>query len=294
MTILVDFNQVLISNIMMQVRENSGSIELDENLIRHMALTSIKRYKNKFSKDYGEMVICCDDQNYWRKDKFPYYKARRKDDQKKSDIDWTELFRIINLIRSEIEEYFPYKVIQIASAEADDIIGSICHTYGQYLNNDSTDKILILSADKDFIQLHVYANVVHYDPIRDRWINHDNPQQYLFEHILKGDRGDGIPNVLSDGDSFVMSKRQKTMTQKRLDALMGFFKTFIIPEDFDPQVLNNIKRNTDLIDLERIPYGIKELVIAKYEEENKKDKSKLFDYFIARRLRNLMDTISEF
>jgi hypothetical protein len=275
----VDFNQVMISNLMMQLG-NHTNIPLEEGLFRHMVINSLRSYKQKFQSEYGEIVIACDDRNYWRKQVFPYYKANRKKNRDASEINWNQVFDIFNTIKAEIKEYFPYRVIQVESAEADDIIATLVTE-----NKDKT--ILILSADKDFVQLQKYATVRQYDPIRKKWIKEDNPQQYLYEHILKGDQGDGIPNILSDDDTFVTDKRQKPMTQKKMD----LFKSQGISQDM---LKRNFARNELLVDLTKIPDNIRNGVINKYNEENGKDRSKLFNYFISHNLKLLMDSVGDF
>jgi len=217
--IIIDFNQVMISNLMMQLG-NHTNIPVEEGLFRHMVMNSLRSYKQKFGNEYGEIIIACDDKNYWRKQIFPYYKANRKKTRDNSEINWTHVFDVFNKIKTELRENFPYRVIQIETAEADDIIATIVQEHGRELCSKDHEKILILSGDKDYIQLHRYANVRQYDPTRKKWITHNNPDRYLYEHILKGDAGDGIPNVLSDGDTFVTDKRQRPLTQKRLTCSM--------------------------------------------------------------------------
>ena len=277
--IIVDFNQVMISNLMMQLG-NHTNIPLEEGLFRHMVVNSLRSYKQKFQQEFGEIVIACDDRNYWRKQVFPYYKANRKKNRDASEINWNQVFDIFNKIKGEIKEHFPYRVIQVESAEADDIIATLVTE-----NNDKT--ILILSADKDFVQLQKYATVKQYDPIRKKWIKEDNPQQYLYEHILRGDQGDGIPNILSDDDTFVTDKRQKPMTQKKMD----IFKSEGISQEM---LKRNFARNEMLVDLTKIPDNIRNGVINKYNEENGKDRSKLFNYFISHNLKLLMDSVGDF
>jgi 5'-3' exonuclease len=230
------------------------------------------------------MIICADDKNYWRRTTFPYYKASRKKNREESELDWNAIFVSLNRVREEIKEFFPYKVIQIETAEADDIIGTIGHLKGTILN--SGERILILSSDKDYIQLHKYANIEQYDPIRKRWIKHSDPEQYLIEHIIKGDAGDGVPNVLSPDNCLVIGERQKPITQKRLAELSGTIT--------NEQILRNYKRNQMLIDLNYVPESIKAQVIEKFEEKNIKDKSQLINYFMNNKLRNLMESLSEF
>jgi len=280
--IIVDFNQVMISNLMMQLG-NHTNIPLEEGLFRHMVINSLRSYKQKFQQEYGEIVIACDDRNYWRKQVFPYYKANRKKNRDVSEINWTQVFDLFNKIKMEVKDNFPYRVIQVESAEADDIIATLVMEHSEKTSSD----ILILSGDKDFVQLQKYSNVKQYDPVRKKWIKENDPQAYLYEHICKGDQGDGIPNILSDDDTFVTDKRQKPLTQKRLD----FFKQEGLGNDL---ISRNWARNAQLVDLTMIPNNIKEGVINKYNEENGKDKSKLFNYFISHNLKLLMDSVGDF
>ena len=137
--ILLDFSQVCLSGILA-----SGNKDFSEDLVRHMVLNSIRNFNKRFS-DYGELVICCDDKNYWRKKEFPYYKANRKKTREQSALDWNMIFNTLSTIKEEIRENFPYVVLQVSTAEADDIIATMVERYG---NNG--EKILIVSGDTKF------------------------------------------------------------------------------------------------------------------------------------------------
>ncbi len=282
--ILVDLNQVMIANMMMQIG-NHHNAEIDEGMLRHMILNTLRANRKKFTSEFGELVICCDDKNYWRRQAYPYYKANRKKSRDKSEMDWNAIFIALNNIREELKEFFPYKVIQVETCEADDIIGVVTHEEGTVLN--AGEPILILSGDKDYIQLHKYANVKQYDPVRKRWISNANPEKYLAEHIIKGDAGDGIPNILSADNSFVMGIRQRPITQKRLAEWADI-------NNMDDEVKRNYMRNKALIDLSEVPKGMKEEILSIWHEGNEKDRSQLLNYFIKNKLRNLMECITEF
>jgi len=286
--ILLDLNQVMISNLMIQLQRNNDEIE--ESFIRHMILNSIRMYNVKFGEEYGEMIITCDDKNYWRKDIFPYYKAHRKADRESSTLDWNHIFSILNKIREELKETFPYKVIQIDRAEADDIIGTLCHRFGKTLKAEDDIKILIISGDKDFAQLQKYANVEQYSPMLKKWIRISNPESYLREHIMRGDRGDGVPNFLSADNSIVVGARQKPLASKKIEKWIG-----LDPKDFcNEMMLRNYHRNEVLVNLEKVPDNIKNQVNEKFDNYKIPARSGLLNYFIKNRLKLLTDKIGEF
>ena len=287
--ILLDLNQVMISNLMMQIG-NSSNATVDESLVRHMVLNSIRLYKGKFGEKYGELVVCCDDKNYWRKEIFPYYKAHRKADREKSPLNWNEIFTCLNKIRDELKETFPWRVIQVERAEADDIIGTLCNRFGKILMNDDTESILVLSGDKDFGQLQKYSNVEQFSPITKKWIRINNPEAFLREHIMKGDRGDGIPNFLSGDNVIVTGARQKPLMSKKLDGWIASD-----PKDFcDENMLRNYKRNEALVDLSKIPQEISDEINRAYDDYIIPDRRGLMNYFIKNRLKSLMENIGEF
>lgn len=277
----------MISNLMRQIETANG--EVNEDLIRHMVLNSIRMYRTKF-KEYGELIICCDDQDYWRKKIFPYYKAHRKEDREKSALDWSTIFKSLHKIRDELKDYFPYKVIRVAHAEADDIIGVLTAKHGVYLNNDDVEKILILSGDKDFAQLQKYTNVDQFSPITKKWIRINDAQRFLREHIMKGDRGDGIPNFLSADDTIVTKTRQKPLSSKKLDQWVD-----LQPEDFcSGETLRNYRRNEQLVDLDFVPDNIRKQVLDQYNNYVVNDRKGLLNYFIKNKLKLLTESVGEF
>jgi len=279
--ILLDFSQVCLSGILA-----SGNKDFGEDLVRHMVLNSIRNFKSRFS-NYGELVICCDDKNYWRKKVYPYYKANRKKTRESSSLDWNMIFNTLSMIKEEVKENFPYVVLQVESAEADDLIATMVDRYG---NNG--EKIMIVSGDKDFAQLQRYKNVSQYSPITKKMIKVDDPMEYLFEHVIRGDSGDGVPNIMSRDDVFVNGLRQKPLQKKKVASMIDEMKRGITP--FDGEVKRNYLRNIQLIDLTRVPDDIRQEVIYKYTNYERKDRSLLLNYFIKNKLKNLMSDIQEF
>ena len=275
--ILVDANQIAISHLMVRQKIEDG-INIDS--VRRSIVRVLARIQKQFGSEYGKMVLCYDDKNYWRSQVFPYYKKNRKQERETSKYDWDLVFSVLNTIRDEIRRYLPYYVIQVQGAEADDVIATLCR------RNHSSDKILILSADKDFIQLQRYASVKQYDPIRNRWIENDDPVQYLQEHIIRGDRSDGIPNILTCDDAIVNNKAQKKMSKDKISALAS-----MKPEDFTNYIrLRNWKRNSELIDFSKIPTNIVDNIIMTFNKYRVNSSVNL-QYFIDN---NIQDLIEEF
>ena len=280
--ILVDMNQVTISNLMIQIKDEP----LSEDLVRHMVLNSLRSYKTKFSKDFGELVLCYDDKHCWRKDYFPYYKQNRKKARSESSLNWNELFDILTKIQNELEENFPYKVLKINGAEADDIIAILSNKISSTPN--LYEEILIISGDKDFIQLHQSDNVKQYSPTLKKFVVDENPEQYKFEHIVRGDKGDGVPNVLSQDTVFVEDLRQRPITKKKLTE----WKENGIPEG---EIKRNYQRNKTLIDFDSIPNELGELIYNMWVNKiTQSDRSKILPYFMKHRLKELTEKLGDF
>ena len=285
--ILIDMNQVCISNLMMQIGSKRQN-DVDENLVRHMVLNSLRMYRSRFGDEYGELVLCYDSKKYWRRDYFPNYKSNRKKDREASGLDWNLIFETLNNIRDEIKEHFPYKVLEVEGAEADDCIAGVV----DYVSKTPTayEKVLILSGDKDFIQLQKHNFVKQFSPVLKKFVNGIDPHLYIREHILKGDRSDGVPNFLSADDTFVNELRQKPLAKKKISTWVE-----LEPEDFcTEEMMRNYQRNKTLIDLECIPVVLKEQILIDYLKPPVGDRSKLLNYFISKRLKNLMNDIGDF
>ena len=283
--ILVDMNQIALASVMMHLNMNKTT-EPDEKMVRHMILNSVRMYRTKFVEEYGELIICYDSRHYWRRDVFPHYKCNRKKGREDSPLDWDQIFGILNSIKDELKEFFPYKVLEVYGAEADDIIAALCLE----LEFDN-GKTLIVSGDKDFIQLQKFKNVSQYSPITKKFINGQDPHQYLKEHILRGDTSDGIPNVLSPDHTFSEGLRQKPLGKKKIENWVGHDIDDVLPND---EVKRNYQRNEMLIDLSKSPSELYINILKEYQEAPCGDRSKLLNYFIQKRLTNLTESIGEF
>ena len=291
--ILIDLSQIMVSNLMVQIREDSNS-EISERMLRHMVLNAIRAFHVRFGATYGEMVIAADGGNCWRKEVFPYYKANRKKGREESTIDWNAVYAAFDKIKNEINEFLPYPFIHIQEAEGDDVIAVLAKQF-------ANEKILIISGDHDFVQLQGTQNLLGgvnrtnveiYHPILKKMIHCDDPVLALKEHIIRGDKGDGIPNFLSADNVIVINERQKSIMQKKLDVWLHQDMS----EFCDSEMLTRFRRNKKLIDLTLIPENIKLKIVNEYilQKAMNKNRSKIFNYFLSNGLKQLMDKIQEF
>ena len=281
--ILVDFSGICLATILIN-KQN------DEGMIRHMTLNSLRMYNQKFKEKYGDMVLACDGMNNWRRGYFPQYKANRRKGRDESTFDWAEAFRIMHTIKDEIKENFPYKVIHLEGCEADDVIGTLVERTQDFGNYED---VMIVSSDGDFKQLQRYDNVKQFSPMMKKFVVEDNPRLNLQEKILKGDTGDGVPNVLSDDDTLVEGRRQTPLSKKKKEAIL---------EDLAEGELlyaaswyRNYQRNETLIDLTKTPQDLKQNIINSYEEQDPwSNKGKVFPYLVAKRMNRLIESAQEF
>jgi hypothetical protein len=296
--ILVDYSQVALAAILTFQRELKGDEAEVKNLIRHVTLSTIKSYKKKYGKEYGEMVICCDGRKYWRKEFFEFYKGSRKKNRDASDLDWKLIFDTLSEMREDLSKYFPYRVIHVDRAEADDVIAVMTkwlqeNELIQQGLVEETQKVLILSSDKDFKQLQLYPTVKQWSPMQKKYVTASKQEikDFMVEHIVKGDTGDGVPNILSKDDVFMIGERQKTMTAKRLAEFQE--SGFSACRSDDEK--RNWHRNATLVDFQFIPEDVQKTIVDSYlSNKPKGDKMAIMQYLIDNRCRLLLDEIEDF
>lgn len=278
--ILIDYSGIAISNIFAQ------KVTVSEDMVRHMILNSLRMYNLKYRKEYGQMVLACDGGS-WRREIFPQYKANRKTSRDASGLDWKEFFRILGMVRDEVKEHLPYKVIHIQNVEADDVIGTLTE---KTQNFGEHEPVMIISADKDFIQLQQYPNVRQFSPMTKAFVKENKPFKYLYEHIMRGDSGDGIPNVLSPDNTFVDKIRQKPLSSKKIE--QWYASRTSLDKVMDEATYRNFQRNTALIDLSKVPQDKKALIINTFESV--KPNSNVLNYLISKRCTQLIECAEEF
>ena len=286
--IIIDMNQISLASLMMHLNMTKAK-EPDESMVRHMILNSVRMYRTMFNAEYGEVILTYDSKHYWRRDFFPQYKSNRKKGRDADSKDWDAIFEVLNRIKAEIKENLPYKFLEVYGAEADDIIATLCKFSQTEKDRSRNENIIIVSGDKDFIQLQKYVNVKQYSPILKKYINDHNPETYIKEHILKGDTSDGVPNILSPDNTFTDGLRQRPLGKKKIETWLD-----IDINDLQDEVKRNYQRNEKLIDLSKIPNELESEILTEFHGAPFGDRSKLLNYFIKSRLKNLTETIGEF
>ena len=149
---------------------------------------------------------------------------------------------------------------------------------------------MILSSDKDFAQLQRYPNVEQFSPILKKYIKEPLPLLQLKQLIIRGDKGDGIPNILSADDVFVTGSRQKPITEVKIIGWMNQDPKEFCNED----MFRNFTRNEILIDLTKIPEKLTEQILHTYDNSSGHTKQEFMNYMIANRLKNLIEVLNEF
>lgn len=281
--IIVDFSQIAYACILEHLASTKQP-NADIDMVRHVILNSLRSNVKKFKREYGEVVIAMDDRNYWRRDYFPHYKASRKKNRDKSPFNWTSIFTCLDTLKGELQANLMYKIVSVDGCEADDIIGFLTHAYAP------SQKIMIVSGDKDFNQLQVHANVFQYSPLLKKMIVEKFPEVSLKQQIIRGDTGDGIPNILSPDDVFVTGGRQKPIMEKKIITWLNMEVEAFCTAD----MLRNFKRNEMLIDLKQIPEAVKTKIEEAYSLAAPHGRNHFWKYLIASGLRELTATVEDF
>jgi hypothetical protein len=287
---------------MAELKMGGGAGPLSIDLVRHMIVNSIRANKVKFAEEYGQLVICTDGRDSWRKKVFPHYKFRRKAAKDNGPFNWAEIMTILNQVRDELYGYFPYTLIHETGAEGDDVIATLVERHSTLPVDASSglfeekehEPVLIISGDHDFVQLQRYPFVKQWNPIKKKWVEaEDGPDAVLKEHIICGDDGDGVPNMLSADDSFSNpTGRQRPMRKANVaiwkhQPVATFANT--------PELMRNYQRNELLVDLRKTPQEIKDRIIKSFEfQQGKRNRSKLLNFFAKHNMVGMMGSLSDF
>lgn len=288
--ILIDNNQVLLGSLFALTKGDAA--QFSEDLLRHTVLNIYRTYRQKF-RDAGEIVLCHEGGKCWRNSVFPQYKQNRAKAKASSDVDWKAVYGMIDGIREEIRDVFPYRHMRVQGAEADDVIATLTK------HHSANEQVIIVSSDKDFQQLQIYPNVRQWSPVTKGFVVCKNPTEFLVDHILGGDSSDGIPNILSDDDCFVTDgKRQTPLTSKKSAAIqeqilvMG--NQIAVNTNMPDKVKRNWDRNRCMVDFRYIPVELEQSILQRYADSTPTRKGDILSYLMEHKMRNLVEVVSEF
>ena len=95
---------------------------------------------------------------------------------------------------------------------------------------DSVDTVIVTS-DKDYVQLMQYDNVRLFDPVKREFIEEEDPKRQLDIKILTGDKSDNIPNVKPlVGEKTAMKVLDD---EEKFEALLN--ETYVVPFHLKPE-----------------------------------------------------------
>lgn len=282
--LLVDFSAVWMSSV------TAMNLPPEEDMLRHVILNSLRSYNVKFGAKYGPPILCCDHYS-WRREYFPEYKYSRRESRKAENADtyWNDMYKVVDIILNEIQHNIPWKVIRYAGAEGDDVIGVLALSTQEFGKGED---VLIVAADSDYKQLLKYNNVRQWSPIKKKFIKEALPHKWLFETTIRGQAKDGIPNVLSDDETFITKTRQKPITKKKLE--LWWDNRNDLGKVMTPRELRNFDRNNNLMNFEKIPTEIKYGILEQYEKYKVPLHSDILTYLVMKRCRNLIDKLNDF
>lgn len=278
--ILLDYSSVMMSSIFSRIDD----YENDVDLLRHQIFNIIRLYNVQYRSEYGEMILCMDGARNWRRERYPFYKANRRKSRNNSVHDWDAIYSILNSVRDEMTTMSPFRCIRIDRCEADDVIATLVE------KQTSPEPILIISPDRDFVQLQKFPNVKQFSNIQKKWIEPKvSPEYDLQEKILKGDMGDGVPNVLSEDNVFVEDhSRQTPLRKQKFDALLKD------PEALGTTISRRVIRNRDLVDLSRTPDDIKQEIMQQFTVKQEGSINSLLTLFTKYKMKMLLEALPDF
>lgn len=262
---IIDSNNVMITIAQsLAADKRTASHAYDVNSLRKALFSYLAKYLQQ-----GKKVVMAVDSGSWRKTAFVHYKARRAEEKERSDFDYKAFLAAYQAVVNEFKENAHFPVIEEPGCEGDDIIFVISVLFLD------TEEVTIHSTDKDLLQLQTYfSNVRQFSPRDWKFMTPAGKGYDLIEHLVRGDSGDGVPNVLSDDRVFVDRVRQTVLTPKRYqetyDKVSALVKGEVLFDGVDEVFAARFARNKKLIDLREIPEDVVLKIIAAFEAQSSK------------------------
>ena len=251
---------------------------LGENILRHNLLGSIFYYIDRFKPNKVFVCFECDGKN-WRKEKFDFYKAQRKEAREKQDVNWDEFYSFTSSFYNELKENFPFYVLKHDKLEADDIVSILVK---KFLGNDN----IMITNDGDYKQLLKYPGVKFFDSMKGIFNECDSPKKFLETKIIMGDRSDNIPPI------------RPRFGEKTAEKLIESEEIYKMLNEVDPdgqpcELKRNYDRNKLLIDLENTPRDLVESLENMVDEYQPPTSKYMVTYFRTKRLVEHLGNISK-
>lgn len=271
-----------------------------ENILRHAIINSFTTLKKRFGAEYGELIIAVDGKKNFRKDIYEHYKAGRAEARKKSDIPWNIVFDIVHRLVDEAKENWPWAVIEVDRAEADDVMFVLVEDIANHntqsvgvMDDDEPEKVLLDTRDQDMFQIH--------RPGLRQWDSRDRKfitlpsgmtaEAFRKDLIIRGDTTDGVENVFTPlGTLITPGVRQTACIAKRMNSVLQFENIF--DYDLDPVIKERIKMNHQLVSSQGIPLDVRDEIVSKYKNRTINKKMKMLQYLQKHRCIRLIDEIN--
>ena len=255
--IIIDLSQILHAAVHSDMKTN-GTKMPSERGIRIYVLNKIQYVRSKFIREFGKETVIAVDNNSWRKEVFPHYKYKRKEDRKDDNLNWDVIHGYFSNIKAELKEHFPYAIMDVYGAEGDDIVAVMCRSLAK--------PVIIIGQDKDYFQLHGKGNIKQYCPIKDVLMTSvvSEIPYNLFTHICRGDTSDGICSMINPSNCFVEGIRQKSLYKTYIEEAYDNAKKGRLKEFLGKQTHKRFLENKTLIDFRCIPSDLSTKIIDTY------------------------------
>ncbi len=247
-------------------------------ILRHVFLKNILAYIRDFNPN--KVFIAVDVGQSWRKKVYSLYKGKRKEARDKQDVDWEKFYGICNSVVDELKKNFPFYTIGINHVEADDIIAYLVR------NEDTDNEKVIITSDRDYIQLLKYNNTKIFDPLKNKFMECLNPFHALELKICSGDKSDNIPPIYHRWGEKTAEK----------NILSGNLKKMLEQKDNNGEpceISRNYERNKKLIDMEKLPKSVEKGIDLYLEEYKISSTKSIMKYFIENKLSELLGDITK-
>lgn len=273
--LVVDLNNLVFATRYSKIK-TPGRNRRKEEFVTELIFKEMITYIAKFSIEnkVDGIMVACDSPHVWRKDIFPSYKSASNHE----DVYYDECIRAANLCKDFFRECTNSQILEVPRAEADDIIGVFC-------NESENVENIIMSSDKDFIQL-LSETTSLYSPTQKEWRKSEDPQFDLFVKCIRGDRNDCVPSAFP--------KVYQTRLEKAWNDPLEMQNLVETVRKDGVKVFDALEMNLNLIDLSCVPEWLKENIRAAIMKPPQKQfgEMKMMSFFGKHNLKKFSDMLT--